>query len=261
MAALTKPADPNQPSRTTNSGPIHISDLDLSELVGREITLYTDQYPGYPMKCRAVLAEAERLVVDHSDAGRVGGLVPNQQVKLRVSYRQQDVFLHAVLKHHAGGGYTMILSGQVEPLNGRQFHRLPVVRPVRLSIFPGSLSGSGGLSRHRWLETTIANICAGGAAIRLVSQLQEQSYLLLSIDLEIDNFPALVVGQVRHSNLSADHGYETGVRFLTPSMIARHLPMSLAHSLPAAVTEYKSEIIDSIDNQLCAWMHQSTSNE
>lgn len=261
MPAPTKPADSNQPSCTTDSGPIHISDLDLSELVGREITLYTDQYPGHPMKCRTVLAEGERLVVDHGDAGRVAGLVPNQQVKLRVSYRKQDVFLHAVLKHHTGGGYTMILSEQVEPLNGRKFHRLPLVRPVRLSIFPGSLSGSGNLSRRRWLETTIGNICAGGAAIRLVSQLQARSYLLLSIDLEIENFPALVVGQVRHSNLSANYGYETGVRFLTASMIERHLPMSMVHSLPAAVTEYRSEIIDLIDNQLCAWMHQSTSNE
>jgi hypothetical protein len=261
MAVLSKSADSVPAAENSRFQAIPVSDLELSEIVGHEITLYTDQYPGQPMKCRTVLAEGERLVLDHGATGKVSGLVPNQQVRLRVAYRGQDCFLQAVLKHHAGGGYSMILSGHMQPLHNRKFHRVPVVRPVRLAIFPGNLTTSIDLSRRRWLETDTGNVSAGGVAVKLVSQLREQSYLLLSLDIDIESFPALMLGQVRHSSRSSDHGYETGIEFLTPQMIAKHLPRAVVLSMPAPATEYRPEIITSIDNQLCARMHQPTDEE
>lgn len=218
---------------------IDSSRFDFSLLVGRELTLFSDQFPGKPLRSKVILANNYEITIDRSgNSGLIDNLVNNQKVTVQVAYKGQHLALPATLKRSGAGSCKIILGAKVLPLKRRKFVRVAMSRSVKLAVVPVATFNSQKLARLRWLETTSTNISSGGALIDFSSYLESPTYLFLNVDLNEISFPELVLGQVRYS-LSRNTGhFLVGVEFIVKEVGQGLFPRMTLKQFPPAVFEY-----------------------
>ena len=93
-------------SKETVSAPIEmkhpridISRFDFSTLVGRKLTLFSEQLGSRPIESRVIVAGDNVVTIDRSGgAGLVDSLVHNQRVTVRVKYRGEEIAINGILK-------------------------------------------------------------------------------------------------------------------------------------------------------------------
>ena len=136
--------------------PVDVARFDLSLIAGRDITLFTEQFPGKPLRTRVELAtERELTVWRESGKGPLGNLASGQRVVVQVGYKGQDLNMPAVLKPADTGGYRLQLGSRVMPLRRREFTRIDYAAAVKMAVMSATTFRRARLSRLRWRR------CAG----------------------------------------------------------------------------------------------------
>jgi hypothetical protein len=232
--------------------------LDLSGLVGHEISLFAEQIPGRELHGRVVSVHERQIHLDSQNRrSELDNLVSNQRVVIKFRYKGETVSVRAVLRRSTGGRCYFVMEEKVMPLSQRRHTRVPVVKPVRLAPFPITTFVKKTLAHLRWIETETVNFSSGGALIEIPSRLEREVYLLLNIDLPSDLFPSLILGQVRHSFPSDTGRFNTGIEFVVKETARRIIPSLTAKELPAPVLQYSVHDRERLNKQIQAWMPES----
>jgi hypothetical protein len=237
---------------------VDASRFDFSLLVGKELTLFSEQFPGKPLKSKVILASEGELSIDRSGgSGLIDNLVSNQKVTMRVNYKGQQINVPATMKRSDGGKCRIIIGNKVVPLSRRRFTRVCLSRPVKLAIIPVSTFNRNKLERLRWLETVTISISGGGVLIDFSSSLEKPSYLFLNIDLAEFSFPALVLGQLVYSLPRDDDHFNIGLEFIIREAGKKHFSLTTLNEFPQVVFQYGKQERIELNNKITAWMQDN----
>lgn len=236
--------------------------IDLPSLVGREVTIFSEQFPGIPLYSRVVLANNSTLMIDRSkSADRFDNLLNNQQVILQFSYRGEQVSITAVLKRKPNGSCSLLLGNKVLPLTPRKFHRYVMQCPTRLAALQAVASSMKGLSQLRWMETETINLSCGGLMLDMNCLFRSDTMLLINVEAQEFCIPKLMVAQVRHYHQARDGHFKIGIEFLMKKESQICLKGSAISDLPSTVFEYDFDVRFEIDRKLQAWMQVTKTND
>jgi hypothetical protein len=228
--------------------------LELAELVGRDIKLFSEQMPGKELRSKVLAVQDQLLhILGGGPANFVDNLVNNQNVVMQCAYRGEELSIPARFKRLGGGRCHLYLEEKVTPLRQRRFRRVTLVRPVRLAAFPMNLNVRQGIGHLRWFETDTINFSSGGAMVTLASGLERRSCLLMSLDLQEVKFPPLILAQVCHANQVDMGPYHTGVEFVVREMSATVLPQPRRRDLPGAVFDYSADDREKLNRDIAQW--------
>ncbi|MBI5266662.1 MAG: hypothetical protein HY851_05455 [candidate division Zixibacteria bacterium] len=228
--------------------------LDLAELVGREIRLYTDQIPGKELRSKVLAVQDRQLqIFTGGPTSLIENLVNNQNVVLQYVYRGEELAVRARLRRAGGGKCYLHLEEKVTPLRQRRFRRVTLTRPVRLAVFPMNPTTRAGLGQLRWLATDSINFSAGGSMVALPSGLERRTYLLASMDIHDLDFPSLILCQVCHAHQSETGPFRTGLEFVTREQSTRVVPPERRRDLPGAIFDYSAEDREKLNRTIMEW--------
>ena len=242
-----------------NNGGTAVSEitLDYSALVGHDVVLFTEQYKGQPVRSRVVMVGEGCLSIDRGGSyGVVDSLVNNQKVVVQFRYKSQLVSVDAVLKRSDGGRCNVMLEDKVTPLTRRKYRRIVLRTPVKSSVMPSMILEPNRLSRQRWVAIFAQNFSSGGILLSMPARIEQGTNLLLNIELENFDFPALVIGKVKYSNLGKDGRYDTGVEFIVNEEKNQHFDTTLLRKLPGVLFEYDAARRRDLEKELGAWMKE-----
>lgn len=236
--------------------------LDLGQLVGRKITIFSRQYPGRPLTARVVQAAGDRIALERvSSDTLLENLVSNQEVVLQFLYKKEEVAMSAVFKRTDGGRTTVMVGQTATPLRRRRFVRVKSRRPINLAVLPTGSFQKHKLSYLRWLQTDLVDFASGGALFDINSFLHDSTYLLVNVDLESHAFPPLLIGSVRHCH-PLDAGYfRVGLEFIVAEQRTKHFSKRLLDNLPPSAFAYSYLHRKSLNGQISAWMQQNPQNK
>lgn len=232
--------------------------LDLGQLVGRKVTIYSRQYPGRPLEARVVQTSGDKVALERvSGTTLLDNLVSNQKVIMQFVYKQEEVAAPAVFKR-TDGGRTVVMVGQtVKPLRRRRFVRAKSRQPINLAVLPTGSFQKHKLPYLRWLQTSLVDFASGGTLFDINSFLPDSTYLLVNVELESHAFPPLLIGSVRHClPLEAGH-FRVGLEFIVAEQRNKHFSKPLLNNLPPSAFEYSYLHRKSLDGHISAWMQQN----
>jgi len=241
------------PLNSTESGnPIFSSiSLNLAKLVGHHITLYTEQIPGKKLKARVVAANDKQISIDNSNESKMlNNLVSQQKVVLQFVHKGQDISVRATLIRSLGGHCHFILDDRVTPLAQRRYFRVELVKAIKLAPFPIASHSKRNLSALRWMATDSVNLSSGGLLVIVPSFLHSGIHLLLNVDWEEFEFPALVMGQVRHCFQGTTGQFKIGIEFLLREVARDLFSQTQIDLLPASLFRYSMSWRDKLNHQL-----------
>jgi len=235
---------PNTSEKKTSSQYVFdVSTLDLSSVVGHSVHLYSEQFPGQPLRSRVLEARGTTFSLDRRGAGRrVDNLVHNQMVTIQFSYRGERISVRARLKRTAGGKCNVYLEDYVVALTRRRFWRADLCLPTRLAVLPMSSLHSRDIAQLRWLQVETINFSAGGVLLELNSFLEENSFLLMNFEQDHFDFPALVAARVRHCQQVESGRFRIGLEFVTGEKRGRLFSEAAIRVLPRVVFEYNRKL-------------------
>lgn len=229
--------------------------LDLSTLVGHDIIIYSQQFPGKQLTTRVLACAGREIHLSNAGGdGLIDNLVSRQTLVAKFRYKGQHIAVRGKLKRSQGGRCFLELEERVVPLAQRRFVRMPLSRPVDLAPYPSRTFGPVDMARLRWLKTETINISSGGALIRLTSFVQPDILLLLHFDLPKKVLPDLILGRVRHCFQLDMSTYHVGVEFMVREASRRHLNERRLEHLPNAVFSYTASDREKRDYEIQAWM-------
>ncbi|MEW6412647.1 MAG: hypothetical protein AB1483_09270 [Candidatus Zixiibacteriota bacterium] len=236
---------------------IDINDVDLSSLVGHEVVLYTEQYEGKALAAKVILVSNGAITVDRSGAnGMIDSLINNQKTIVQFVYRGQRISVDARLKRTGGGKCTLHLGEKLVPLSRRRYTRYDMNRAVKCAVLPSRDFDPQRIGKLRWIETDSINFSSGGIQLCLPKQLNETTYLLLSIDLRDVGFPALIIGQVRYAHAIDRFRYRVGIEFIVSEAKERHFDMAAIKKFPPVVFEYSDARRKELNKELAVRLQQ-----
>lgn len=252
ISSKTKPSD----------GVISLSSFQTSTIVGREILIFSEQFPGQPLTSRVVHASGTTISIDRQGSlGRVDSLVNNQHLVIQFEYKDQRVTVNAVLKRTSGGKCSLRLGDAVVPLVRRQYKRASLVRLVRLAVLPVNTFRPDRLSTLRWIESDTLNISGGGVLVDLTSRLERETCVLMNIELSEYNFPSLLCGQVRHCYQGENNHFMIGIEFVVKEEAQKLFSRSIISRLPQVALRYTAARRAEMNARLLAWMREQNSNQ
>lgn len=237
------------------------SNLDLGQLVGRKVTIFSRQYPGRPLTARVVQTIGDKVALERvSEQTLLDNLVSNQDVVIQFVYKKEEVAMSAVFKKTDGGRTTVIVGQTAVPLRRRRFVRVKSSRPINLAVLPTGGFRKLKLPHLRWVRTDLVDFASGGALFDINSVLHESTYLLINVELESHTFPPLLVGSVRHCHpLEAGH-FRVGLEFIVAEQRTKHFTKPLLDNLPPSAFAYSYLHRKSLNGQISAWMQQNPQN-
>lgn len=227
--------------------------LDVAGLVGHSISLFSDQYSGKELTVRVLSVQQATMLIDGAGSRTaMDNMVSNSQVTIRFLYRDQLISVRAQFKRSQGGRLTLHLDEQVTPLMQRRFTRVAMVATVNLVPLPKVSYGNRHLSQLRWIQTESINFSAGGVLLSIPSYLEQKVLVLCNLAIEKLEFPALVIGLVRHCRQADPGHFHTGIEFMTPQRIHELLPPDRVRELPRAPFDYSAELRKQLNIYLSA---------
>lgn len=217
--------------------------LDVAGLVGHQIGLFSDQYPGRELPVRVLSVQGNMMLIDGSATrNALDNLVSNSSVTIRFTYRDQVISVKAAFRRSSGGRVVLYLDEAVTPLMQRKFVRVAMVATVNLAPLPKVSYGNRQLAQLRWLQTQSINFSAGGMLLSIPSYLEKSVLVLCNFTLEQLDFPALVVAQVRHCRQADPGHFHTGIEFQTGDHLRDLLSGDRLRELPRAAFEFSTEM-------------------
>jgi hypothetical protein len=228
--------------------------LELAELVGRDIKIFSEQMPGKELRSKALAVQNQMMqIYSGGAAGLIENLVNNQTVVLQCIYRGEELSIVAKFRRMGGGKCHLYLDEKVKPLRQRRFRRVTLVRPVRLAAFPLNQTARQGIGHLRWINTDTINFSSGGAMVALPSGLERRSCLLMSVDMHDIKFPSLILATVCHA-AQVDLGpFRTGVEFVVREASTELIPLARRRDLPGAVFDYSSQDRQILNSDINTW--------
>jgi hypothetical protein len=237
-------------------------DLDLAELVGRTVTLFSEQFPGRPLRSRVMAARDGEVSIDRSGTdGRIDNLVSNQEVVMKFEYHGQAVATQAMLKRRQGGQCHIVIGERVVPLSKRKYRRMDLRCRVRLAALPRTQLQPRKLSELRWVETDTINLSSGGTLVTMNSYLEPGVYVVINIDLGHLGFPLLLAGCVRHCFQRSDGEYCAGIEFIIQEKREDHFSSTSLRQLPNNLFRYSDSDRRALNREIIAWMQEVNSEE
>jgi len=214
--------------------------LDLSCLVGCQIKLYSQQFPGRDLRTKILSAADNQLEAESGTRfDAIDNLVNQQKLVLQFPYRGEEISVRAQLRRGSGGRCYFILDERVTPLSQRRFYRMALVSTVRMATYPLLARGTKDLGKLRWMETKSINISSGGLALEVPSVLDEDVHLLMNVELEDLPLPKMLIGRVRHCWPLDSLHFQAGVEFVTRETACRLFPAATMRRLPASLFAYR----------------------
>lgn len=246
------------PEQNPVSVAVDAARIDFSLLVGREATLFSEQFPGKPLISRVIQAGDREIVIDRkSHSGMIDNLVNNQKVIIRVPYKGQQVTVPAILKRAGKGKCRLLVGDKIVPLSRRRFARMVLSRSVKLAVMPVSTFHRKKLATLRWLETVTLDISGGGVLIDFSNYLENPTYLFMNIDLSEFSFPSLVLGQVLYCLPRDTSHFSVGLEFIIRESSGHHFPATTLRQLPRAVLAYGEEDRMELNKKIIARMQNN----
>lgn len=250
---------PEEQTNSVDNYGIPAPNLDLSILVGREIRIFTEQLPGKEILTRVVSVQDDHFVLDSgSRSDMVSNLVHGQTVVVQFPYKGQQLSVKAQFKRTTGGRHSLLLDRTIVPLSHRRFKRVELARTVKLAALPINSFLRRNLPRLRWVETSLRNFSSGGASVELPAQLEEDVYLLVSVDVNHQMFPPLVLAQVKHCYATESGHYHIGMEFIIREKGMSVVPPSTVRELPSVVMSYEARHREILNKKLMAWTPSDT---
>jgi len=214
--------------------------LDSSCLVGCQIKLFSQQFPGRELRTKILSAADNKLLAESGTRfDAIDNLVNQQMLVLQFPYRGENISVRAQYRRNSGGRCYFILGDRVTPLSQRRFRRVNLVSVVRMATYPLVARGTKELGDLRWMETNSINISSGGLAIEVPSLLEEDVHLLMNIELNNLPLPKMMLGKVRHCWPLEDLHFQVGVEFITREYACRLFSPAVMRRLPAALFAYR----------------------
>lgn len=237
------------------------SSLDLGQLVGRKVTIFSRQYPGRPLTARVVQTAGDKLALERvAGNALLDNLVSNQKVVMQFMYKQEEVATTAVFRRTNGGRSTVMVGSTATPLRRRRFVRVKSHRPVNLAVLPTGSFQKHKLPYLRWLQTDLVDFASGGVLFDINSVMHDGTYLFVNVELESQTFPPLLIGSVRHClPLEAGH-FRVGLEFIVAEQRNKHFSKPLLKNLPPSAFEYSYLHRKSLNGHISAWMQQNPQN-
>jgi len=231
-----------------------ITNLELSQLVGIRITVFSDQFPGKELLIRIVSCSGRRLTAENGHQNEiVENLVNNQEVVLQFPYRGQEISVKARLRRSGGGRCSFELDEHATPLSHRRFYRAQVESSVNLAPFPSIGTLSRKLNRLRWMATTASSLSAGGTLLTVPTLLPESVRLLINLQQDLFKFPTLILAQVRHAYQYDDIQCRAGVEFITREQAGRMFSPYQMLELPPVSVSYSNARREFLDRAIREW--------
>ena len=241
---------------------IGVDDVDLSTLVGHEITLFTEQFQGKPLKTKVVMISGGVLSLDRSGAGgTIDNLITNQKAIIQFFHKGQRISVDATLKRTGGGKCTLVLGDKLVWLTRRKYKRYDLTRPVRCAVMPSRDMDGKRLNKLRWMETDSVNFSSGGLMLCLQKQLNDHSYLLLNLDVTDFDFPALIIAQVRYAYPTDSFRFFIGIEFIVNDVREKHFAPTTIKRLPPVVFEYDASRRSELNRELAVHLQKLTKQE
>jgi len=214
--------------------------LDVSCLVGCQIKLFSQQFPGRELRTKILAASDNHLEAESGTRfDAIDNLVNQQMLVLQFPYRGEEISVKAQYRRSSGGRCYLVLDERVTPLSQRRFHRVAIVSTVRMATYPLLARGNRDIGKLRWIETTSINISSGGLAIEVPSILEEDVHLLMNVDMPELPLPKIMLGRVRHCWPLDTLHHQAGVEFVTRETATRLFPPSTMRQLPASLFAYR----------------------
>ncbi len=234
--------------------------LDLSTLVGHDVELYSQQFPGKQLVTRVMACAGREIQISNAGGeGLVDNLVSRQTLVVKFKYKGQYIAVRAKLKRTQGGRCFLELDERVVPLAQRRFARMPMMRPVDLAAYPSRTFSPVDIARLRWIKTDTVNFSSGGALVHFSSFVQPDILLLMHFDLPKKILPDLVLARVRHCFQLDYSRYNVGVEFVVREAGNRHVPQQRLNHLPDSVFSYTAADRERKNHEIEAWMQSDVS--
>jgi hypothetical protein len=238
---------------TLSTYDIKVSSLDLSQLVGFQVRLYSKQFPGKELYARVVAVTGQRLIAEGSSPNDpVHNLVNHQTLIVQFSYRNEQVSVRARLQK-SGGHCAFELEETATPLSQRRFYRADLHYKITLAPFPAAGLVGRRLDRLRWMETSAVNFSAGGALINVPTILPDTVRLLINVEQDNFRFPALVLAKVCHGYQYDDLTCRAGVEFVTQEQASRMFSPYQMSEMPKVLLSYTSTRRERLNRAIQEW--------
>jgi hypothetical protein len=244
----------DQPANLSEAAAFEAMRLELAELVGRDIKVFSEQMPGKELRSKVLATQDQQLQIFSGGPGNlIDSLVNNQSVIIQCRYRGEELSIRAKFRKAGGGRCHLALEEKVTPLRQRRFRRINFVRPVRLAAFPMNLHARTGIGHLRWLQTDTINFSSGGIMVALPTLLDQRACLIMSLDLQDLAFPSLILAQVCHAHQIDIGPFRTGVEFVTREQGASMVPETRRRDLPGAVFEFSAAERERLNREILKW--------
>ncbi len=225
--------------------------LNVSDLVGREMKLYSEQLPGKELTCKVLAVQERTLNIGATGSTLLDSLVNRQHVIVQFPYKGEDVSIRAQLRRTEGGRCFLQLEEKVVPLTRRRWRRFNIIRPVRLAAFPRISTNNSSIAKLRWIGTDTVNFSSGGALVTVPSLLDKDICLIMNVELAGEvPFPSLVLAQVRHCYQPEAGPFSVGVEFITREIGKTMFSPLRLRDLPPVILEYSQRHRNELDKAL-----------
>lgn len=227
---------------------VRVQSLDLSQLVGFQVRMFSKQFPAKDLYVRIGAAVGRRLVAESTQRNEViDNLVNHQTVVLQFPYRGEEITVRAKLQKSGGGRCAFDLEEKATPLSQRRFHRVNLKHKINLAPFPATGVLGRKLDKLRWMETDLVNFSAGGALLTVPTVLHETVRLIISVQPAEFEFPPLVLAKVRHGYQYDDLNCRAGIEFVTREQAERMLSPFQVAEMPPVLFSYPSQRRDNLN--------------
>ena len=223
----------------TDHAVISGDEIDCTELVGRQVKMKTNQFPGKVLTTRVVGVSGSKLLMDRSgSSGLVAELIHNQDVEVHLSYKGEPVVFCSKIAVPHKGKLQIPLAESIFPVINREFTRVEVEKEVKLACFDSANITVVRLNRLRWIETRTINISAGGILVEMPINISEDYYMIVHLGFSEASIPELIVGRVRHCRPGRNNHFNAGVEFVVKENYQRILPKSMIRNLPVGLFDF-----------------------
>ncbi len=243
-----------KPAFDTAKYDVKVASLDLSQLVGFQLRLFSEQFRGKEVRAKVVASAGRTISIENIRQREIlDNLVNRQKVILQFPYRGQEISVRAKLRKTGSGRCSFNLDDVVTPLSQRRFHRVDLTSKVTLAPFPSAGFLSRKLSKLRWMETEAVNFSAGGILVEVPTPLDNTARLLINLKQDYFAFPSMVLGKVRHCYHIDEWHCRTGVEFVTMELARRLFSPFQMDEMPAMLFNYHNSRREQLNRVVREW--------
>lgn len=225
-----------------------IENLDLMCLVGQPVTIFSKQFPGKPILGHVVSAGAKQVrLASDGQENIIANLVTSQKVIMQIPYRGELLSINARLKKTDGGQCDFVFDGSVVPLSQRKFVRVARNCPVTMAAFSYQTLGHRPLNKLPWFKTETLNFSSGGTLVRVPGFLENDLYVLMNIDVDYEEFPVMVLAQVRYCFPDENSRPMAGLEFVVRELAEKKYSRTILKRLPEPVLKYTAPVREKIN--------------